>query len=173
MRKFFITLLTVSVFGLGGALAQVTTEPFDDDFDVGNEFWGGVSLGVPFGVNFHFGVEDLLAEGVDLRTNLSAGFAGLFGVGADVLFDLPIDTADTPIDVYAGGGLAVAFGNIDRTTPEMETAFGLGLMVGGEYRLIDAGLPEGGIFAELGPAIGFGAGPAVTVNAKLGFNYHF
>lgn len=170
MRKFVATLFAVSLLALGGALAQVVVE---SDLDIDDsDYWGGVSFGVPFGVNFHLGLEDLLSEGVDLRANASAGFGGIFGIGADVLFDLPVDTGASPIDIYAGGGLAISFGQID-ATPGMDTAFALGLLVGAEYSLIDAGMPEGGIFAEVGPAIGFGAGTAIGVNAKLGFNYHF
>ncbi|HEX7040106.1 MAG TPA: hypothetical protein VF202_08350, partial [Trueperaceae bacterium] len=43
---------------------------------------------------------------------------------------------------------------------------------GGEFSLSQAGLPEGGIFLEAGPSLGFS--PFVFgVTAKLGFNYHF
>ncbi|MEX2535380.1 MAG: hypothetical protein WD273_07220 [Trueperaceae bacterium] len=170
MRKLIVSLLAVSVLGLGSALAQVVTT--DADLDVGDQYWAGVSFGYPFGVNFHFGGEDMLSQGIDLRGNITAGFGGVFGVGADVLVDLPVDTGATPVDVYAGGGLSVAFGEIDNT-PGMDTAFGIGLMFGGEYRLVDAGLPEGGVFAEVGPSINLGAGSPFGVNAKLGFNYHF
>lgn len=175
MRRLYATLLAVFVLCWGAALAQVTTVDIDSDVDVGSQYWGGISLGVPFGVNFHIGAEDMLAEGVDMRANVSAGFSGVFGVGGDILFDLPVDTADTPIDIYAGGGLAVKFGDLDNDpVTDNATGFSLGLMAGLEYRLTNAGLPEGGIFAEVGPAINFGGGqPSVSPNAKLGFNYHF
>ena len=170
MRKFIVSLLAISVLGLGGAFAQIVTTDADADLD--DQYWAGVSFGYPFGVNFHFGAEDMLSEGIDFRGNVTAGFNGVFGVGADVLVDLPVDTGTTPVDVYAGGGLSVAFGDMD-ADGAMDTAFGIGLMFGGEYRLVDAGLPEGGVFAEVGPSINLGAGSPFGVNAKLGFNYHF
>lgn len=170
MRKFILSLLAVSVLGLGGAFGQVIDVEPEVDFD--DDYWAGVSFGFPFGVNFHFGVEDMISENMDFRATASAGFGGVFGLGGDLLFDLPIDTNDVPVDVYAGGGLGVAFGEIDATAG-MDTVFDVHLMFGGVYRLVEAGLPEGGIFAEVGPAITFGAGSNVGVNAKLGFNYYF
>ena len=170
MRKFIVSLLAISVLGFGAAFAQIVST--DADVDVGDQYWAGASFGYPFGVNFHFGAEDLFSEGMDLRGNVTAGFGGAFGVGADVLFDLPVETGATPVDVYAGGGLSVLFGDID-ADDDMDTAFGVGFMFGGEYRLADAGFPEGGVFAEVGPALNFGAGNMFGVNAKIGFNYHF
>ncbi len=166
MRRLFITLLAISTLGLGGALAQVTAEPFDQEVDIEPGYWAGVSLGYPFGANFHFGMEDLISQGIDLRATAAVGFGGTFGIGADVLFDLPVDTGTTPLDIYAGGGAHVGFGGED-------SGFMIGILAGAEYRLVDAGLPEGGVFFEFGPNIGFGDNDGVGVAAKLGFNYHF
>lgn len=161
MRKFIVTLVAVSVLGLGGAFAQVVAV----DADVDTPYWAGISSGFPFGANLHFGVADAFGEGMDVRVNTSLGM-GFFGVGGDLLFDLPVDTGTTPIDVYLGGGptVAIAAG---------AAGFGVNLFGGAEYRLHEAGFPAGGVFAEVGPSIAFVPAFIAGANVKLGFNYHF
>jgi len=151
MRKLLISLLAVAVLGAGSAFAQ-------------SGYWAGVSAGWP-GAALHFGVENAVA-GLDLRANVSSTYGFTLGLGADVLYGLDVDLGALPLDTYLGGGLSVVF------VPGA-VGFGGGLFGGIEYRLGELGLPEGGIFFEVGPsflivpAFGFGVG------ARLGFNYHF
>ncbi len=157
MRKLLISLIAIAALGTGGAFAQ-------------SGFWAGLSGGYP-GAQVHFGVENAFA-GLDLRTNLGYGFFGARGIGfgVDVLYGLDVDTGVTPIDVYVGGGPNFSIG---------DGAFGFSIdaFVGGEYRLGEIGLPEGGVFLEVGPAIrllgadGFALG--FDFIGRLGFNYHF
>jgi hypothetical protein len=161
MRKFFVSLFAVSVLGLGGALAQVITT----EADVDTPFWAGFSTGYPFGGNLHFGLSDAMGEGMDVRVNTSLGL-GFFGLGADLLFDLPVETGTTPVDVYLGGGPSVGF-------VAGAVGFGVNLFGGAEYRLTEAGFSEGGVFAEVGPSLAFVPAFAAGASVKLGFNYHF
>ena len=163
MRKLIATLLALTVLGLGSGLAQ---DAFDDDVNLEGDTWVGISTGFPFGVNLHFGFEDMIGEGIDLRANAALGLGSQFGLGADVLADLPIDMDNPALGIYAGGGPNFSFvaGN---------AVVSLGLLVGGEFRLGDAGLPEGGIFAEVGPTLTFVPAFVPNANAKFGFNYHF
>lgn len=162
MRKLLVSMLAVLVLGLGSAFAQ---EGVDNTVTIDSDYWGGLSIGYPFGVNFHFGIEDVIGGGTDVRFNGGFTFGGGLGLGADVLVDLPIDTGATPIDIYVGGGAALAVGG--------EFGFDLNLLVGGEYRLGDIGLPEGGVFLEVGPTLNVVPAFGANVNAKVGFNYHF
>jgi hypothetical protein len=161
MRKFFVSLVAVSVLGLGGAFAQVVTTQADVD----SPYWAGFSTGFPFGANLHFGLSDALGEGMDVRVNSSLGL-GFFGIGADLLFDLPVDTGTTPVDVYFGGGPNVGF-------VAGIAIVGLDLFGGAEYRLTEAGFAAGGVFAEVGPSLTFVPAFTAGANVKLGFNYHF
>ncbi|TVR95452.1 MAG: hypothetical protein EA416_02020 [Trueperaceae bacterium] len=153
MRKLLISLIAIAALGTGGAFAQ-------------SGFWAGLSGGYP-GAQVHFGVENAFA-GLDVRGNLGyAFFAGnVFGFGVDVMYGLDVDTGMTPIDVYVGGGPNFSFG-----------AGNLGLsidaFVGGEYRLGEIGLPEGGVFLEVGPAIQIVDEFRFGFIGRLGFNYHF
>jgi hypothetical protein len=162
MRKLLVSIFAVSVLGLGGAFAQVVTV----DTEADTPYWAGISSGFPFGANLHFGLSDALGEDMDVRVNTSLG-VGFFGVGADLLFGLPIETGTTPVDVYLGGGpnVAVGFGG--------GAAVGVNLFGGAEYRLTDAGFAAGGIFAEVGPSLVFVPVFVPIANVKLGFNYHF
>lgn len=163
MRKLIATLLALTVLGLGFGLAQ---DAFDDDVNIEGDYWAGVSTGWPFGVNVHFGLEDMIGDGIDLRANAALGIGSQFGLGVDVLADLPVDLDNPALGIYAGGGpnFGVAAGT---------ATVGLGLLVGGEYRLADAGLPEGGVFIEVGPSLTFVPAFIANANARFGFNYHF
>jgi hypothetical protein len=127
-------------------------------------YWGGVSFGSP-GISFHVGAEDALGAGVDLRGNLGYNYLFSRGVsiGADALFHF--DTDAGAIDVYGGAGGFLALGG----------GFGLALqgLVGGEYRLVDAGFPEGGLFFELGPDLYLAPSVFLGFTGRVGFNYHF
>jgi hypothetical protein len=174
MRKLLVTLLSLLVLGTGAALAQE-----DTDVDVSEEGvvvaieaaegvdfdttqYVGAALGYPF--TFHYGIEDLISEGADLRIRLSSLFYDLT-LGADVLFD--ITQLESNIQLYGGGGLGFS------------TVFGAGLgvtlngLVGGEYRFNR----ELGLFAEIGAGYTFGQFVTPLGNfyprGALGVNYHF
>jgi len=159
MRKLILSLLAVAVLGAGSALAQ-------------SGFWAGVSAGYP-GAVVHFGVENVFA-GLDIRANVGYQYVGVTGVGlgADVLYGLAVDTGTLPLDTYLGAGLQFGIGE--------GGSLGIGLFGGVEYRLGDVGLPEGGIFLEIGPSIGYRFDPPEDADnfkfdfiGRLGFNYHF
>lgn len=152
MRKFLVSLIAVAVLGAGAAFAQ-------------GGMWAGVSAGYP-GAALHFGVDDV-APNLAVRINAGYNYIGTggFAIGADALYDLAVDMGDAPIQVYVGGGVGLGIGS--------GVAVGVNAFVGGEFSLASAGLPQGGVFLEVGPSIGviptFGFG----VTGRLGFNYHF
>jgi hypothetical protein len=159
MRKLILSLLAVAVLGAGSAFAQ-------------SGMWAGVSAGYP-GAVLHFGVENVFA-GLDVRANVGYQYLGVAGVGlgADVLYGLEIDTGVLPLDTYVGGGLQFGIGG--------GGSLGLGVFGGIEYRLGEIGLPEGGVFLEVGPSIGYRLNPGAGVSSfgfdflgRLGFNYYF
>ena len=155
MRKLLISLVLIAALGAGGAFAQ-------------SGYWAGVSSGWP-GAQLHFGVENVVA-GLDVRGNLGFAYFGSYlEVGASVLYDLGLDTGAVPLDVYVGGGPSVGFvfGGVGGFVTSLE-AFG-----GAEYRLSDLGLPEGGVFLELGPKIVITPVFSFVPAARLGFNWHF
>lgn len=147
MRK----LILIVLLSCGGAFAQTG-------------YWGGVSLGSP-ATALHFGAENLLGDGIDLRGTL--GFAYLYSsgvyLGADALFAL--DTDVPSLEPYLGAGAFTTIGS----------GFGLGVqgLFGGEYRLTDVGLPEGGLFLELGPNLYLAPSAFLGITGRFGFNYHF
>ena len=123
MRKLLVSLIAVAALGTGAAFAQ-------------GGYWAGVSVGYP-GAALHFGIDDIAPS---LAVRLNAGYnyigTGGFALGVDALYDLPVDLGDTPIDVYAGGGVGIGIGS--------GIALGVNVFVGGEFSLAQAGLPEGG-----------------------------
>jgi len=152
MRKLLVSLITVVALGAGVASAQ-------------GAYWAGVSAGYP-GASLHFGIADI-APDFSVRVNAGFNYIGTgFSLGVDGLYALPVDMGDTPIDVYAGAGVGLGIGG---------GALGVGLNVfaGGEFNLASAGLPEGGVFLEVGPSIGFVPAFGFGVLGRLGFNYHF
>lgn len=155
MRKLLISLVLIAALGAGGAFAQ-------------SGYWAGVSSGWP-GAQLHFGVENVVAD-LDVRGNLGfAYFGSYFEVGASVLYDLGLDTGVVPLDVYAGGGPSFGFvlGGAGGFVTSLEA------FAGAEYRLSDLGLPEGGVFLELGPKIVITPSFAFVPAGRLGFNWHF
>ncbi len=155
MRKLLISLIVIAALGTGGVFAQ-------------SGFWAGVSGGYP-GAQVHFGVENVFA-GLDVRANLNYFYFGAaatgIGIGADVLYGLDVDTGVVPIDVYVGGGPNIQVGT---------GALGLSIdaFVGGEYRLGELNLPQGGVFLEVGPVIKILPGFSADFIGRLGFNWHF
>ncbi|HZX00343.1 MAG TPA: hypothetical protein VFF10_09795 [Trueperaceae bacterium] len=151
MRKFLVSLIAVAALGTGTAFAQ-------------GGYWAGFSVGYP-GAALHFGI-DGISPGLAARVNAGYNYigAGGFALGADILYDLAVDTGTAPIDVYLGGGVGLGIGTGINVA--------VNAFVGGEFSLAGSGLPEGGIFLEAGPSIGFNPF-ALGVAARLGFNYHF
>ena len=159
MRKLLISLFAVAALGTGAAFAQ-------------SGYWAGVSAGWP-GAVVHFGVENVFS-GIDVRANVGYQYVGVagFGLGADVLYGLNVDTGTLPLDTYVGGGLQFGIGS--------GGSLGLGAFGGIEYRLGEVGLPEGGVFLEVGPSLGYRFAPVAPATSlyfdfigRLGFNYHF
>lgn len=150
MRKLLVSLITVVALGAGVASAQ-------------GSYWAGVSAGYP-GASLHFGIADIAP---DFSVRINAGYnyiATGFSLGVDGLYALPVDMGDTPIDVYAGAGLGLGIGS------GLDVA--VNLFAGGEFNLASAGLPEGGVFLEVGPSVSL-APFRFGVLGRLGFNYHF
>ena len=118
--------------------------------------WFGVRSGYPLGVTVHYGIDNGLSRGFDLRISgrvFARGSKVTVGVGVDALRDV---TIEPPFSVYIGGGPAVEFGS------------GLFLLdvhglVGAEFRFIDLGMPQLGIFVEgsIGAALNLSDGTAM------------
>jgi hypothetical protein len=170
MRRLLALLATALLLGTGATLAQTpdTTTATTITIDDVNRtpYWAGVSFGFP-GISAHFGIQNALGQGADLRANLGYNYIGSgLALGADALFNIGITNVDAPINFYAGGGPFVVVGG----------GFGAGIqgLIGAEYRLVDAGFDTGGVFLELGPAISFGStGGGFGFVGRAGFNYHF
>lgn len=152
MRKLLITLITIITLSAGTAFAQ-------------NGYWAGISGGWP-GVAVHFGLEDVTPN-LSVRINAGYAYGGAtgFALGIDGLYELPVNTGAAPIDVYLGPGVGVGVGR--------GFAFAVNLVLGGEFRLVDAGLPQAGVFLEVGPSIGVLPSFSPNIIGRLGFNYHF
>lgn len=170
MRKLLAGILTVLVIGWGSALAQqdpVVVEPVPP-----TQYFAGGGLGFTsfvFGLHGHFGVRDVIAPNIDVRGDLGIGFLGfatVFGIGANVLFNFDIDP-EIPLNGYAGGGPRVF---VVTAADVSGAGFGLGLLGGAEFRVN----PDIGIFGELGFDFGFGAGAVGFAPAiRAGANFHF
>ena len=134
MRQVIIVSLMVLVLSAGTAHAQSSS-------------YAAVSVGFPLLVNVHYGLEDLLAPGADLRLNLGGlflavgGEAGFFGIaGADVLYRFNHEDPRTTLSPYLGGGIGVGFAGGGGS---VGFAFNGAGVVGLEYRT-----EETGFFAE-------------------------
>jgi hypothetical protein len=164
MRRLIASLFAMAALGFGSAFAQ---DAFGATVSLGPDYYAGASVGagLPGGASFnlHFGMSNLLTQGVGVR--FSAGYARAFALGADIIANLPVNTGDAPLGIYAGGGLGLAF--------TRDTSVGIGLFAGAEYRLVNAGMPESGIFFEMGPAFSIAGNRGASFNLKAGFNYHF
>lgn len=157
MRKLLLSMFATLVVAGGAALAQDVIVVDDSGY------YAGLSAGYP-GAAVHFGIEDVTQD-LDVRFSLGYTYAGTGGatIGVDGLYTLDVDTDDAPVDVYLGGGVGANFAG----------TFYIRALGGGEFRLVDAGVPQIGVFAEVGPAFGFGAGAGFGLDGRLGVNYHF
>lgn len=154
MRTLILTLLAAVLLSAGSAFAQ-------EDTYAGASIGFASAGGTAFSVAFHGGVDDLIAENIGVRGDLSVLVAGgaAFGLGANVLYKTAVDP-EVPVEVYGGAGprVLVAGGG---------AFFGFGLLGGAEYMVT----PEIGLFGELRADLNF-SGPAL-VGLGLGANYHF
>jgi hypothetical protein len=126
------------------------------------ENWFGVRTGYPLGITLHYGIENGLDNGFDLRIsgNLRAyGNKVEVGIGIDGMNDI---IQDGPFSLYLGGGPSLDFGGGG-------ALLGLHGLVGGEIRLSGAGLGSFGIFVEgsLGASIGLGRDSRVLKQLKV------
>lgn len=132
--------------------------------------WFGLRSGYPLGVTLHYGIENALSNGFDLRVgaNLRSRGNSSFdvGLGVDGLNTVVIER---PFEVYVGGGPAIDFGSGG-------VLIDLHALAGAEFRFWDAGLSPLGLFAEatIGAAIGAGRPSVIpSFGAGVGVNWHF
>jgi hypothetical protein len=155
-RALFVLIAAALVSGISCANAQ------------GN--WFGIRSGYPLGVTLHYGVANGFGPGADLRVSgrlVVDQNGSRFGLGLDAMHTV---AAASPFSVYLGGGPAVEFGS----GVALLDVHGL---VGSEFRFVDLGMPQLGLFAEgtLGARIGISgiSSRFPTFGAALGVNYHF
>lgn len=133
--------------------------------------WFGLRSGYPLGVTLHYGVDDALSNGFDLRVSgriTASGGSARIGIGVDAMTTVAVEG---PFSVYVGAGPALEFGNGGAWLD-------IHALAGGEIRFVDFGLEPLGLFVEatLGGAFGLGSGSQAqipTFGAALGVNYHF
>lgn len=163
MRKLLVSILAIGALGLGTASAQ---DAFGATVQLSPDYYAGINVGLVTGApsfGLHFGINDLFTQGIGPRASL--GFAGgNMGLSFDVIANLPVDTGSTPLGIYAGAGAQLRFSS--------SFNMALALFVGGEFRLVGANFPAGGIFAELGPSFSV-TGHGTSFYLRGGFNYHF
>lgn len=153
MKRFFALMITTLLF------TSVQAQ----------QNWFGLRTGYPLGLTVHYGIENGLDNGFDLRIsgNLRAyGNNVEVGIGIDGMSDI---VQDGPLSVYIGGGPALDFGGGG-------ALLDLHGLIGGEFRFSAAGLSDLGIFIEgtLGASIGLGRDSRVpSGRAAVGFNWHF
>lgn len=159
MRNLLYSMVAAMLVFGGSALAQDVDVVIVED----SGYYAGLSAGYP-GAALHFGIENVTTN-LDARFNFGYTYAGTSGatIGADALYELDVDTDGAPVDVYVGGGVGANFAG----------TFYVRALGGGEFRLVDAGVPQIGVFAEVGPAFGFGTGGGFGLDGRLGVNYHF
>ena len=131
--------------------------------------WLGLRTGYPLGVTVHYGIEDAISAGSDLRVSgriAAIGGSPRFGVAVDILRTISIEQ---PFFVYVGGGPAISVGGGG-------AYFEVHGLLGGEYRFTDLDLAPLGIFGEISLGAEFstsGTARLPAFGAALGFNWHF
>lgn len=171
MRKLLVIAASVFLLTAGAAFAQEDETALDVAPD--GDSWVGASTGYPLGLTAHYGLGDALGDGIDLRFNGKFYFLGVPGistfsgtVGADALFNIPVDADD--LSVYAGAGPSVGF-----TTGNLIGGLSLGAqgLAGAEYLVTE----EIGLFGEFRLGVGFVTGSPIypDLNFAFGANYHF
>jgi hypothetical protein len=138
-------------------------------FGQAQDNWFGLRTGYPLGLTVHYGIENGLDNGFDLRIsgNLRAYGGNVeVGIGIDGMNDI---VQDGPLSVYIGAGPSLDFGGGG-------ALLDLHGLIGGEFLLSGAGLSELGIFVEgtIGASIGLGRDSRIpSGGAAVGFNWHF
>ena len=152
---------------IGDGVELEETATGDTTLVVDDQYYAGASIGYP-GFNLHFGIDNL-ADNLDGRATLALNYGGSFlELQAAGLYGLPITLDENlePLTIYVGGGPVIGIGG--------GFTLGLNVLGGGEYRLAQVDLPQGGVFLELGPQIDFvGADNVFGYTGRAGFNYHF
>ncbi len=161
MRKLVIILIAALTLAGSSAFAQ-------DDMMASQQWFGASFSAFPTGIVLYYGLNDLIAPGLDLRANLSGAtfFNDAFAVtgGADVLYDLNLETDnDLPLAVYVGGGLGVGLS----VGSEIGASFSARALAGAEFMLTDAF----GVFGEV--QVGLGLPVVFQPGVVIGLNYHF
>ncbi len=164
MRKLLISIMAMVALGFGTANAQ---DAFGSTVELSPDYYIGANVGLRHGTAFglHFGINDLIANGIGTRFGVGLR-GGSFALTGDVIANLPVQTGDAPLGIYAGAGLGLTF-------HDAATHVSLAIMAGAEYRLTGAGFAPGGIFLELGPSFSLGGGGGTGFYLGGGFNYHF
>lgn len=163
MRRFLNTRL-------GVALAAVLLAACIATASAQNGNWVGLRSGYPLGVTLHYGLKNGLGNGADLRVSGRVyvyGSVAHFGIGLDAMHDVLVRS---PFSVYLGGGPALDVGS-DGSYLDVHA------LAGSEFRFVDLGVPQLGIFVEgtLGALIGISNQPSriPSFGLALGVNYHF
>lgn len=153
--KRILSILILALLAGGAAQAQ--------------DNWFGLRSGYPLGVTLHYGIDDGLSAGTDLRINgriYVRGADAVVGVGVDALRTVSVED---PFVVYVGGGPAIEIGS--------DVFLDVHGLAGAEFRLTDVDLPELGVFVEgaLGATIALSGGTSRVPDfgAAVGFNWHF
>lgn len=162
MRRFLKArfLATLAAVLLASGIATASAQ--------GN--WVGLRSGYPLGVTLHYGVANGFGAGADLRVSGRVevhGSEARVGLGVDAMHTV---VAKSPFSVYVGAGPAIEVGSGG-------TWLDVHGLAGGEFRFVDVGVPQLGIFLEgtLGALIGISNTPSEvpSFGLALGVNYHF
>jgi hypothetical protein len=160
MRKVLIALFTVGLLVGGAAFAQ--------NMGTGSNMFGGVSFGVlteggaaVFPVAVHFGVSNVGMENLAIRGDAAYWINGnAIEFGVDGLYMYPVMDNVT---VYGGLGPRFLLGLGGGS------AFGLGIVAGGEYMFTS----QIGVTGEGTVEPYFSGGTGVLFGFSAGVNYHF
>lgn len=152
--------LTVAALLLASGIATANAQ--------GN--WVGIRSGYPLGVTIHYGMKNALGNGADLRISgrvVVHNNVANFGLGLDAMHDVLVKS---PFSVYVGAGPAFETGSNG-------TWIDVHGLAGSEFRFVDVGVPQLGIFLEgtLGALINVSGGSSEIPSAglALGVNWHF
>ena len=161
MRKLLITLVGVLALGLGAANAQTIDDTDDTNYYAGGSLGFVTANGPVRGtLTGHFGLEDVLTDGLDARFDLGVIFGTGLNIGANALYNIEIEE-ESEFGIYVGGGPRLYFGD--------EALFGLGIRAGGNYEFNDVTVA----FAELRLDPVFGSTTTTLIGIGVGANYYF
>ena len=162
MRRFLKTrfVLTLAAVLLASGIATASAQ----------NNWVGIRTGYPLGLTVHYGRVNGFGPGADMRISGRIEVhnnVARYGLGVDVLHTVYYDS---PFSVYIGAGPAIETGSGG-------TWLDVHGLIGSEFRFVNVGAPQIGLFAEgtLGGVIGISNQPSEipSVGLALGVNYHF